>query len=148
VYQPTLLTPDENAKLGSEGATTWKAGPLSPWRRGKSFVTSTKLPGPVGCQPCHDVIIARTIVHPWINRRGMAPATGLFWCTKCTFNSPNPSTAIFVANWGSLFNSASCFRQSKPSLQYLANLVTSDRGVPYVHPAWSNSGGKSVRWSF
>lgn len=34
-------------KLGSEGATIWNAGlPFCPLRRGRSFVTSMKDPGP------------------------------------------------------------------------------------------------------
>lgn len=45
---PFFLTPPENPKFGSDGATTWKAGKslLPAVRRGRIFDTSSKLPGP------------------------------------------------------------------------------------------------------
>jgi hypothetical protein len=43
----TLVTRELHPKLGREGATTWKFGPsLLSLRRGRSLVTSMKLPGP------------------------------------------------------------------------------------------------------
>ena len=60
--KPGLRTTDENPKFGSDGATTWKAGPppMPEVNNGNIFETSMNDPGPIQIQNQH--MIAATLL--------------------------------------------------------------------------------------
>lgn len=75
------VTPEEKPKLGREGATTWKAGcPSPPFKRGRSFVTSRKEPGPgLKSEACYQIDGRGSCSHPWLKSNGIAPFSSLTW---------------------------------------------------------------------